>query len=135
VMPGQHVLFEHGNLREVVDNERSPCGCPGSEDPEHVAAHASAAEKAAAEHPFPAAASEGLATTQPVANSPVGEKETQVSTSLSYGAGDGTPPSAVESPEQIIADGVEPQEPAVKVQHSFGYKFKHFFYKMFHPGG
>ena len=28
VGPGQHVLFEHGSLREVVDHESSPCGCP-----------------------------------------------------------------------------------------------------------
>jgi len=28
VAPGQHVLFEHGSLHEVVDNETSPCGCP-----------------------------------------------------------------------------------------------------------
>jgi hypothetical protein len=26
--PGQHVLFEHGSLREVVDHESSSCGCP-----------------------------------------------------------------------------------------------------------
>jgi hypothetical protein len=28
VQPGQRVMFEHGNLREVVDNEKEPCGCP-----------------------------------------------------------------------------------------------------------
>ena len=28
VSAGQHVLFEHGSLHEVVDHERSPCGCP-----------------------------------------------------------------------------------------------------------
>jgi hypothetical protein len=28
VSAGQHVLFEHGSLREVVDNEKYPCGCP-----------------------------------------------------------------------------------------------------------
>jgi hypothetical protein len=28
VAAGQHVLFEHGSLHEVVDNEASPCGCP-----------------------------------------------------------------------------------------------------------
>jgi hypothetical protein len=133
LMAGQHVLFEHGNLREVVDNERSPCGCPSVEKRKHEGADASAAEKAAEEHPFPAAESEGLAATQPVANSPVGEKETQVSTTLAYGAGEGTPPSAVETPGQIIADGLTPQ-PVVVVKHSFGYKFKHFFYKLFHPG-
>src|SRR5580704_15755660 len=26
--PGQHVLFEHGSLKEVVDHESSACGCP-----------------------------------------------------------------------------------------------------------
>src|SRR5271163_1117258 len=25
---GQHVLFEHGSLKEVVDHESSACGCP-----------------------------------------------------------------------------------------------------------
>src|ERR1700722_20357181 len=25
---GQHVLFEHGSLKEVVDHESSSCGCP-----------------------------------------------------------------------------------------------------------
>jgi len=134
LMAGQHVLFERGNLREVVDNEQSPCGCPGSEKPEHVAANASAAEKAAAEHPFPAAASEGLAPTQPVANSPVGEKQTQVATTLAYSPGEGTPPSAVETPEQIEADGLTPPVGAPVVKRSFGYKFKHFFYKLFHSG-
>ncbi len=131
VMAGQHVLFEHGNLRQVVDNERSPCGCPAGAGPEQMAADASAAEKAAAEHPFPAAASEGLAATEPAANSPVGEKETQVSTSLSYKAGEGTP---AETPEQIIADGEGSPVGARKEKHSFGYKLKRFFYRLFHPG-
>jgi hypothetical protein len=28
VQPGQRVMFQHGSLREVVDNEKEPCGCP-----------------------------------------------------------------------------------------------------------
>jgi hypothetical protein len=28
VAAGQHVLFEHGSLHEVVDQEKYPCGCP-----------------------------------------------------------------------------------------------------------
>ncbi len=28
VQPNQRVLFEHGSLRDVVDNEQEPCGCP-----------------------------------------------------------------------------------------------------------
>ncbi len=28
VQPGQHVMFQHGSLTEVVDSEKEPCGCP-----------------------------------------------------------------------------------------------------------
>ena len=28
VQPSQHVMFQHGSLSEVVDNEKEPCGCP-----------------------------------------------------------------------------------------------------------
>jgi hypothetical protein len=75
IMPGQHVLFEHGSLREVVDNERAPCGCPA---PETVVAGT-----VAGAHPFPAAVSEGLAPATSVANAtPAGETHTQVSGTL-----------------------------------------------------
>jgi hypothetical protein len=48
VQPGQRVMFEHGSLHEVVDNEKEPCGCPP------------AAPKG---NEFPLAQSEGLAPT------------------------------------------------------------------------
>ncbi len=67
LIPGQHVLFEHGSLHEVVDNERSPCGCPPAPPPpvQQIAAAPNPGQPtpptvAAAEHPFPAAASQGL---------------------------------------------------------------------------
>ena len=28
VQPGQRVMFQHGSLNEVVDDEKEPCGCP-----------------------------------------------------------------------------------------------------------
>jgi hypothetical protein len=28
VQPGQRVMFEHGSLQSVVDQEKEPCGCP-----------------------------------------------------------------------------------------------------------
>lgn len=52
LLPGQHVLFERGDLRTVVDNERASCGCPPSA--------ATAAQRAALEHPFPEAQSSGV---------------------------------------------------------------------------
>ena len=45
VQPGQHVSFQHGSLREVVDTEKEPCGCP---QPVSVAAVAAPGGLAAA---------------------------------------------------------------------------------------
>ncbi len=134
--PGDHVLFVRGNLREVIDSEGYPCGCPAPAKQKHVGSHASAAQKAAAEHPFPVAQSEGLAPTPPEPNSPPGQTETQVSTTLTYRPGGAPPPSAMESPSQIIADALgAPAVPAPrKAKHSFGYRLKRFFYRLFHPG-
>jgi hypothetical protein len=33
VQPGQRVMFQHGSLSEVVDNEKEPCGCPTEAKP------------------------------------------------------------------------------------------------------
>jgi hypothetical protein len=48
VQPGQRVMFQHGSLHEVVDNEKEPCGCPPA---------------TTAGNEFPLAQSEGLALT------------------------------------------------------------------------
>jgi hypothetical protein len=137
LMPGQHALFERGNLREVVDNERSPCGCPDASGPAQLAANATPAQKAAAANPFPAAASEGLAPTQPVNNdAPVGQKQTQISTTFAYGEGQGPPPSTIDTtPAATDAAGSVNSANGSTKHRSFGSKFKHFFYKLFHPGG
>ena len=68
---GQHVLFEHGSLHEVVDAETTPCGCPPDEPKTVALADALLSggtttgpvtpAQAAQAHPFPAAVSEGLA--------------------------------------------------------------------------
>ena len=33
VQPGQRVMFQHGSLQEVVDQEKEPCGCPTAPRP------------------------------------------------------------------------------------------------------
>ncbi|MGA2850507.1 MAG: hypothetical protein ABSE46_16035 [Terracidiphilus sp.] len=48
VQPGQRVMFQHGSLHEVVDQEKEPCGCP---------------PEAPKGNEFPLAASEGLTAT------------------------------------------------------------------------
>src|SRR5271168_5322065 len=40
VQPNQHVLFEHGSLEQVVDNESEPCGCPVTPPPVSIASAA-----------------------------------------------------------------------------------------------
>jgi hypothetical protein len=97
VQPGQHVSFQHGSLREVVDTEHEPCGCPA---PVSVAdAGTSAPVAAAPSHPvggpsstpadtaFPLAVSEGLTSAPmppatPVANP--GEVHAQVAVPFRY---------------------------------------------------
>lgn len=93
---GQHVLFEHGSLKEVVDHESEPCGCPaapvvsvaeaGVNGPTVAAPGSAVATKTAAEqHPFPAAQSVGLAPASGPPQAPAGMVHAQVSTTLSYG--------------------------------------------------
>jgi hypothetical protein len=107
IKPGQHVLFEHGSLKEVVDNEHEPCGCPAAPvvsvadagvtggvpaAPGSTVA-AEAPKTAAEQHPFPAAVSAGLVPPSAPPQAPAGEVHAQVSTTMSYGQGgssDGT---------------------------------------------
>ena len=70
---GQRVMFEHGDLREVVDHEPYPCGCPPDEPPKP--------------EEFPLAVSQGLTPPPAPPTKPVaapGEVHAQVSASLIY---------------------------------------------------
>jgi hypothetical protein len=143
LMPGQHVLFEHGDLHEVVDNEQSSCGCPAAAPPVENLAGMSPPAAAAAEHPFPAAASEGLAPELPPANSgPAGEKHTQVAATLAYGPGAGPPPStgpvaggAATGAGAANGAGSGSAEPPKTPPgaHDIAHAIGRFFHRLFHP--
>jgi len=139
--PGQHVLFEHGSLKEVVDRETSTCGCPVESLPQVVASipgQPTTPALAEAQHPFPVAVSQGLAAPPLVDNSsPAGEKHTQVSAILNYGTSqpDSTavspPPASVPTSASATSATPPPSPPgAHDIFHSIG----HFFHKLFHPG-
>ncbi len=87
IRPGQHVLFEHGSLREVVDHESSSCGCPR---PDALVLAGKGKQgngkvQAAAPDSFPEAVSQGLVKpTPPQQTATVGEVQTQVSSTLAY---------------------------------------------------
>jgi hypothetical protein len=84
VQPGQRVMFQHGRLREVVDQEKEPCGCP---------------PEAAQGNDFPLAQSEGLAPLTPPAAAPAphDSKNPVAVQPLVHNAGDPPVPAASSS--------------------------------------
>lgn len=151
---GQHVLFEHASLKEVVDNETSPCGCP----PPPVVSVADAglssltpaapgskvdSKTAAAQHPFPAAISDGLAKPA-VPQATPGVTHVQVATTLHYdGAADTHPKPSSATPAESSTQGKQaasspdetataqaPPPPASKGK-GFGHSIGHFFKRLF----
>lgn len=152
LLPGQHVLFEHGDLREVVDRERSSCGCPAPLIEPQVAATKPGGPTppvmAAAQHPFPEAVSNGLAPAAAVPNSRQSETNTQVATTLSYSEGQGPPPSTLPAPVASVpaqsgpvsggAVSTTPQPdtqppPTPPGAHDLASALGRFFHKLFHP--
>jgi hypothetical protein len=106
VQPGQHVMFEHGSLREVVDTETEPCGCP---PPAPVSVAANSSSPAQPGQPvggpsstpedtaFPLALSEGLTQPPPLPTTPVvppGQVHAEVVVPLTY---NGEPPKPAAS--------------------------------------
>lgn len=109
--PGQHVMFERGSLKTVMDRETTPCGCPPEEKPGVLIAQGPKGgpltpKEAAANHPFPTAQSDGLAS--PPAGEPEtpGERHVQVASTLAFDpanpdaakTADGEPPAAAAEP-------------------------------------
>jgi hypothetical protein len=153
---GQHVLFEHASLKEVVDHESSSCGCP-PETPEPATTIADALlspaavgaktestppEAAAKQHPFPAAVSEGLAPAAAVPQAPVGALHSQVSATLSSsGAPDSTvtpAPPASQAEASTSAANTAAGSPAIPTaapprqqQHGVFHAIGRFFKRIF----
>jgi hypothetical protein len=140
---GQHVLFEHGSLKEVVDHEGSSCGCPPEQTMSVADALVSspggaAAEKTAAEqHPFPAAVSAGLAPAA-VPQASAGTVHTQVTAALNSGEG-GDTLAATKTSANAAADAKStaanttsqttpvPAKPSKNPFRAVGRFFKHIF--------
>jgi hypothetical protein len=86
VQSGQRVMFQHGSIQEVVDQEKEPCGCPPS--PAQTTGNE-----------FPLAQSEGLAPTSapvPAPAQPAG-KPANAAPPLIYNAGESAPATVVAS--------------------------------------
>jgi hypothetical protein len=121
VQPGQRVMFQHGSLSEVVDEEKEPCGCPPPP----------AAQTAGNE--FPLAQSEGLAPTP--APAPAPEKPAANVAPLVYSA-NGLPTAAARPPASpaaapAAAQGNPPSKPTKQKKPGIFTRIGHFFRKVF----
>jgi hypothetical protein len=142
--PGQHVLFEHGSLKEVVDHESSSCGCPPEQQTMSVAdallhpgtpGDAPAAAKPAAEqHPFPEAVSAGLAAPAAVPQAPAGAVHTQVSASLSSGEDIANPPAPTTTTASAQTPPAAPTSQAKPPKHDLVHAVGRFFKRIFGGG-
>jgi hypothetical protein len=123
VLPDQRVTFEHGSLREVVDHEPEPCGCPAvpvtsvanagnpAAKPTPAGRSVGGPSSTPADTAFPIAESEGLAAppapkTTPVV--PTGETHAQVTVPLTYNgeippAVPEVPPVSLPAPSEIAS--------------------------------
>lgn len=100
VQPGQRVMFQHGSLREVVDTEKEPCGCPPAQPKQE-------------DNEFPLAQSEGLAPTPAPAPAPPPVAGSVAQAPLVYSAKKHAPKAVVPAPAPASAKPViAPPAPA-----------------------
>jgi hypothetical protein len=149
VQPNQRVLFEGGSLRQVVDHETEPCGCP-AEQPvsgagasgEHPAKPGQRAGSNVAddENPFPLAESEGLKAPPGPATKPEvppGTAQAQVEAPVAYdSANPALPPEPTGANRQGATAEAIPAtaelRPAAEQPHpGFFHHVGHFFKRLF----
>lgn len=127
VQPGQRVMFQHGSLRDVVDEEKEPCGCPAPPRPNS--------------NDFPLAQSAGLA---PMANPALAPKPQptvkklppEVSIPMVYQAaplplGREQKPETAAATQAAKAQAAATTAPAPKKHRSFFRRIGGFFRKIF----
>jgi hypothetical protein len=108
VQPGQRVMFQHGSLHEVVDQEKESCGCPP------------AAPKG---NEFPVAQSEGLAPMPAPVSPSQSSAAPQVVAPLVYQSANHAPqPASVEpAPAPSTSVGTNPTAPQTAAQKKPGF--------------
>ena len=119
VQPGQRVMFQHGSLHEVGDQDKEPCGCPPA---------------AAKGNEFPLAQSEGLAPLpKPVTNAvSLSSAPPQVVEPLVYKSADHAPQPATEAAPPAGSDAnPAAKPPAPKKRPGFFASVKRFVRRVF----
>ena len=103
VQPNQRVMFEHGSVRDVVDHEQQPCGCPV--DP---AVSVAAVGKSGAQTSAPVAKPGDAVAADP--NKPGGPSSTPADTAFPLAESEGlVPPPAAPTPPAVAPGTVQSQ--------------------------
>ncbi|MDE3200088.1 MAG: hypothetical protein KGN79_04135 [Acidobacteriota bacterium] len=115
VKAGQRVMFQHGSVEQVVDEEKEPCGCPPAETSPNA---------------FPMAESAGLAPIAKPAPVPTAAANQPMTAPLVYKSNEisATPQPAVKAPETVEA--ATTARPAMKKPEKSGDKKPGFFGKI-----
>jgi hypothetical protein len=115
VQPGQRVMFQHGSLHEMVDQEKEPCGCPPPTPKDNE---------------FPLAQSEGLAPLpKPAPNAvSLSSAPPQVVEPLVYKGGDHAAQPATEA---TPAASTVATKPVAKKKSGFFGGIRKFFHRLF----
>ncbi len=118
VQPGQRVMFQHGSLHEVVDQEKESCGCPPAEPKGNE---------------FPLAQSEGLAPMpKPAPTAPTqSSAPLQMVEPLVYKSADHAPQPARTEPAPSASANSTPPQPAPKKKPGIFKSIGHFFKRIF----
>jgi hypothetical protein len=131
VLPDQRVNFQHGSLREVVDHEPEPCGCPAvpvtsvasggggtTPNPAPPGRPVGGPSSTASDTAFPIAESEGLAAPPPPSAAPVvppGETHAEVTVPLTYNGENPAPaPPTPAAPAAAAPTSPAPGPPAAQ---------------------
>jgi hypothetical protein len=158
VLPDQRVNFQHGSLREVVDHEPEPCGCPvapvtsvassgggTTPNPAPPGRPVGGPSSTASDTAFPIAESEGLAAPPTPSAAPVvppGETHAEVTVPLTYNGENPAPAppapaapvaAAPSAPTPPAAQPEAPPAPATPSTNQGGlfHRIGHFFSKIF----
>ena len=122
VQPGQRVMFEHGSLQQVVDQEKEPCGCPPPAKSEA--------------NEFPLAQSEGLAPKSPATAANTTAGSGQAATTLVYKSSQSAPQTVAipQPPASPVAPGPAAstaQTPSAPKKPGFFRRVGRFFKRIF----
>jgi hypothetical protein len=130
VQPGQRVMFQHGSLSAVVDQEKEPCGCPPEPRPdsnEFPLAQSAGLAPLAKPVPTPQPSAEAGAKPPQPLNEPLVYSAPAPAPEKPAEAAELSPPSAAPSASQAPAAPV----PAPKKKAGFFGSIGHFFKKIF----